>query len=783
MTGWPWPLDGVQYWFESLWNAITRVAYDAAIYVWNLMPSWIRSAFSFMTNLASWLWNNMINTLNTLYSWVSQLVSWTYNAISSITNGIIGALQGTFNWVVSTLTNVINGVIYTVSNIVNGIVASVNNIAAGLYNAVATGINSLSTWLSQAIAGVAESMELVLHGAISGVAGAIGDGLKVLFEWVVASVGWVAEQIIGFLSWAADALSAPVISFIQTLTNRISGAMSPASPPEEIVQSVTDMVKMYQEQVVDQIEKISKSPLDINDIIGIATGITTTVIGAASVAMALGMAADAPHPQKELGARDTAKLILSYIGADRLAAPLIVVPHQEGVVTGLKQYFKRIYRLGLPGPESLARFLHREAIPNDTYMDYMARQGYPDEFSDAYKLASYTMPGVKELYEMNWRGLITDEELRKWIGYAGMYPDLVEPTMTLKELIPPAVDLVTMVVREAFIPEFVTPAPDVFAENMVKKGFSRVWADRYWTMHWVPMPITQAMDALHRDFITMDQFKTLLKIQDFHPMWHEPMAKVAYRTWRIRDMRIGWELGVLDDAALERRLLDYGYAPDDVDDIADVMKAYALAAEKGEVRREILADYVDGFSDEATLRSDLSEIGVPESVAEYYVKKAIRREERDRKKEQLKNIRRAFRKNLFTKEEAITELTDLGLDADRITSMVNYEETFKTIAVDEMKTLTVSQALSAFKKLCIDEPAVRVRLGEMNYKDTDIDVLICSNKPETELEEAKAVTASQALRAYQAEIITLDVVTKKLEAMGYAEADIEILLGLYPLKT
>ena len=641
---------------------------------------------------------------------VNNVGTWLWDKINYGLSVVSSAIDGTVRWVWTNTRNAINGVLNALSGI-------------GQF---------VSDSLKPAIEGLKGYMETVLHGALSGVAGALGDGLKVVYQYIIGGLQWAATQIAGFVSWAIDSLKTYFEPVVVDLTNRMTMGLKGGSPPIEIEESMKELVNTYYNEVTTQIEKTTESPLNLDEVVGIGTAIATTTMGVTALVMALSLGGDAVHPQKELGIRDLSKTLLSYIGANRLAAPMIVVPHEEGVVTGLKQYFKRIYRLGVPSSRDLVTFLFRGKIDEDRFKDYMARQGYPDFFMDAFKEAGYTIADMKVLFELMWREEITEDEVKSWMAKQGVHPDLILPLVSLSRLIPPAVDLVTMVVREAFIPEFVTPAPAVFAVNMKKKGYSKEWADRYWTMHWVPMPITQAADAVHRGYMTEDEYDTLLKIHDFHPMWRGLLKKVVYRTFRIRDMRIGWELGVLSDDELTKRLMDYGYSKEDVGVVANITKHYALAAEIGDVRREIIADYVEGFITVETLRANLTAIGTAASVMDYYVEKAKMRASRDLDKEKVKLIRAGFKSGVLTEEEAVGQMQELGLRNDTISVYIELDKMKRKVDVELMRSLTTSQMLKAYKEEYITETEVKSKLKERAYSDKDVDLLVIMNKPKLE---------------------------------------------------
>jgi len=537
----------------------------------------------------------------------------------------------------------------------------------------------------------AQQMGETVGGAIDGIVNWIGEQIanafKIVINWFLGVLQTVAQTIWGFVDWAMTSLANLIYPTVRNFIRRLTGALQLGSPQQDIEESMNELTSTYMTRVTGLIEKSLASAYDITRAKGDAEQTAAIVLGLAGTGIALGMAADVIHPLKKFGMLEAATTVFGYMGIRALAAPIVTVPYNEGVRTALTQHYRQAYRLTLPAPAALSKMLHYDLLTQDQFTDYVSRQGYDDVFMDGFKAASYNIPDTRTLFELYWRNIISEADLKTWLKRSGVHPDIIDNQLELTKLIPPAPDLIQMVVREAFkelAPErmrvYWEDAPAIFAENMLKKGFSQDWSNRYWMAHWLPMPLTAAREAVHRGFITMEDYDFLLRIADFHPMWREPLKKIVYRTWRLRDMRIGWELGKLDDEALKRRLLDYGYPPDDVEPIMDVMKSYALQAEISAVRNEMIKDYVDGFIDEATLRSDLTEIGTPDMVADYYVRKAVRMYNRNRSNELIKVYTKALEKDKIPELEFKGKLQEIGISTDRIQNFIDVSTAKKKYA-------------------------------------------------------------------------------------------------------
>ena len=270
-----------------------------------------------------------------------------------------------------------------------------------------------------------------------------------------------------------------------------------------------------------------------------------------------------------------------------------------GFITPLRRHWNRTYRSQIPQAFYMPELVAKGTLTDEQYKSILAENGLADYIGDAWRLAAERYPEFPFLAELKWRGVIDDATFDLALQRSAIPESLRKGMKTLLELIPPSSDLVTMVVREAFDPAWVTPAPSIFATYMAKKGFNKDWSDRYWTMHWIRMPLAQAYDNYYRGYWTAQRLKDELKWADFHPGLHDDIVNVAYQVPSIRELGYGYDVKAYTEDDIIRYRRWGGLSPDDAKKAAGALVDYRLEAEREALRREYMQLYARGkLSDE-----------------------------------------------------------------------------------------------------------------------------------------------------------------------------------------
>lgn len=157
-----------------------------------------------------------------------------------------------------------------------------------------------------------------------------------------------------------------------------------------------------------------------------------------------------------------------------------------------------------------------------------------------------------------------------------------------------------------------------------------------------------------------------LRIADIHPMWREDIYNVAYKPLTRRELRYGWETGVIEPEKMTEAFMAMGLSPDDAAIATEAAIEYALHEERMGVLREWMADYQEGLMTEATLRANMTSIKIIGVRQEYYVNRATIRRERKQARTLLTIYEEAYRDDLLLDEELETRVREILVDEDAI---------------------------------------------------------------------------------------------------------------------
>jgi len=499
---------------------------------------------------------------------------------------------------------------------------------------------------------------------------------------------------------------------------------------------------------------------------------------------------------------------LSYMGApvwsaaNRMANDFRYSAFRYGTDPMLQRYWFKKETPLIPESYRLAIAGARGIITGEEYDNAMAEQGYNKKWADMWKFQSYEWMNFGQIAELYWRDVIDDPHFDMLMNLAGYYPPMISTLKELTKLIPPAQDLVTMVVREAFMPEMVTESPEVFAEYMGKKGFSKEWADRYWTMHWQPIPLRQAYENYWRGNWDKEKLDFALKIADVHPMWREDIINVSFGPPSIRELGYGLDYGRYTREDIIRYRRWGGLSPEDATKAADALIDYRTSAEWEAIRREMLWQFAHEQMAEEDYRAALVATGLQPNVVDLWVDRGLWQQERYKIPDTAIEYRVptssealwAFKNNLKNEVWLRKTLYDLNWNDDRINLAVEralYEKAMKEDIPDIIttKTLTIAQLKSLYDAQLISKDALAKRLQtELHYTPVDATMLASIFTMPTEVVEPepaiRKLTLAQLKQLYEAQIINkAQLIIEMVDSLNYDINDAYAIAELYTPKT
>ena len=670
---WPWPFNGVQDWFEGLLGNIVgslRPIIDAVKDT--LLPV--------LEGVSNAVWNALPEWIRSGLLFLGDLAGQAWTVLWDFVRDPIGSMQAGLDWVVSTVGDTLAGISTAVGALVADVWAALPDWVRGpleflrdlagqawaaLWDFIHDPIGSLQAGFNW----VATTVTSAFDGALSTFGGWITDAMAAvagaLGSALQGLVNWLGTEIPKAISVVAQFAQAyivdPIVGALQWVFNRLG----------DIVHSLISTVEgMFAHH----------SPIKPEDALSI--GIMAAVAAVASGGLATGLLdiLSTRIVATGLDLKGLANYITQMINPGMFMGAVVGVLVGTGIRVPLTQYYNKLFRPRIPAIEEGQRMLWRGKISMDQFRDIVARSGFGAPYEEGY--------------------------------------------MELTKMIPPAPDLIRMVVREAFLPEMVVEAPPVFAEYMEKQGFAREWSDRLWTAHFIPIDLRQAYENLWRGYWTKEEFMFALHIADVHPRWREDIYNVAFRPPGVREMGYGYDTGMysVEDIVKYRRW--GGLAPEDAEKAGRAMVAYRTEAEREGLRREALADYVAGLDTEAELRTKLADIGGRDEIIDLWVARAVYRRTRDLKTDLIKVCVNDFVKGRIDRTTLEQDLIELDVVPETRSVLIREAETrrAKTIREDvaeKKKLIPVARVRKARDLGLIGDAEYIGRLVDHDYTEED----------------------------------------------------------------
>jgi len=622
MSGWPWPLNGVQSWFESFWNWISTAAVNAvsavsgwiwsAIYwvrdrisesvtwVYNQLSSSISWIVSRLSDFGSFVANAVVSGINVVSSWIWSAVSWLRNQVSSIVSSVSGWISAAQQWIADNIwskvlwlkdqiSSSLSWISTTLTNIANDIGSWLNTQLGNVWNQITSAISSGVTWVRDSIVtafdGAVAGIQNLVSGALTGVAAALGEGLKKTMEWLFSGLKWAAETVINFVKGAISFFQDTFVPIITDVVNRVRNALIPASPPEDLNEAFIGLGKEWQDRVLKEIEKHAASPITPQAALSVATGIAGISCGVTGLALSLGAVGSIEIMGTKIEISEIVRVMLGYLGIQHTIAPIVTVPYEVGVLRPLRQWFESVYQTNIPGPGDLVRFAVREA----------------------------------------WR------------------------------------------------PELQLGTPDFFINYMKNLGYSEMWSKYFWAAHWIIPTYEQAREAYWRGILSATEFADLRKYADLAPAYDNVWEGLQYDLPGRIDIRWLNEWGLINREQFIRLLKSTGMNPEWIEKIADAYDRNQLRDELNRIRTNLVTIFKEGLFSEATLREELKKLGFRQDVIDLTVQDAKWDADLAEKRDYIKTYVEAFRKGKINENQLIGYLQELKVEQWKIKVILDYE--------------------------------------------------------------------------------------------------------------
>lgn len=797
MTGWPWPLDGVQDWFEGLWDWISEAAVNAV----SVVSDWIWGAIEWLSDEISDLFTWVGGKIGDLWDDISEALTEGWNAVTMAMGSIAGdvlegvgdALAGVGDIVAGIgegLDTLVSSIGDTVTSGLEGLGDAFSDTAAWIGDTIGTSISNLTVEVTGFVADALKGGMDWVSSAMAGVAGAIGDGLKGLFSWIMASLQDLASGIAGAMVGIRGAVE-PIFSGVAGgIMGALTTAIGPGSPDEEIDEAVKEFTDAYMARMMELATFEEGSVPTMAQLLPRAAGVVATNMGAAVAGQVVGAALDLAHPMKDIGFRMIAMDLVNSVQMPAIIGPLMMGPIWSGVIVPLRYRFNEMNPTAVPGPRELTDMIARGTISEADYRQAQKFHALDDSWASAMMAAAYRTPGFPDLQLMYWRGEIDEAQVSLALARQGILPDLIAPYLEIMERIPGPGDLVRMAVREAFTREELdVEFPGAFAAAMAKQGYAEIWSRYFWRAHWVLVPLGQLYTMFHRGLIGAGELSEQLKYHDYTPEWRDRLIKMSWNLPGRIDARWMFRWGLIGMEELQDLLVAQGLDPAWADRVAQATGRNQWLVEINRLRDNAKRDYVKGYATDDQLRANLEGLGYPPQWIEFHLRDAIEDGERELKDDIVYALGDGYMKDLVS-DDALEASLKAVIVRPRVVQMemerlyIRKYKRPKEPTPEKVRVVPLSTLKRAFRDGIIREPDFRAELEARDYGPEDIDMLVSielatiAEEMKEMPEKVRVATLGTLRAAFREGLISEGELIAELEGRGYGPDDVELIVGV-----
>jgi len=488
------------------------------------------------------------------------------------------------------------------------------------------------------------------------------------------------------------------------------------------------------------------------------------------------------------------EIITAYRRGNLSAAAMQTELARHGFPDGSIQLLLKVTEMWAGATDVVTAYFRGE-LDQSAFESRMRKMGVPD--SDVNILVAnfrrYLDPAT--LLNALFRGERTAGELWKDLRGQGYATEDINTLITVAHPIPGPGDLVRMGVRDAFRPEIVQQwhynedFPPQLAEYMAKHGFDPQWAQYYWYAHWALPSTQQGYEMMHRDIISQEEMRTLLRVSDIPSFWREKLMEMSYKPYTRVDVRRMYGLGVLDESGVKRSYLDLGYSDEKAEAMTQFTILYEapdeddiLAQYKNLTKGMVLQAFKKGMIDQQETVTRLMELGYQQWDVDFIIELAIWEEQikdtpdfrSDYQKDIKSIVEKAYSQRIMSRSDALSMLRAIGCtdaEGDYLLETVDY---YYGLTILNKRIGAIGET---YIKRGINRGEAISQLGRVGItSDTQEQVL--NDWAIDRNTRSRRLTESQYRKAMTEEVISAGEYQENMRGLGYTDYDIWILTAL-----
>ena len=654
------------------------------------------------------------------------------DSISSITDGVKDALDAPLGFIsdtISTLTSLTVGIGRSITDEIGERISSVTDTISSISDSVTGSIATVSLAVDSALDSAADTIISAVSVPVNLAIDAIDDVREYVGERVDAVISTV-DEITSDFGGFVDLAIGGAITRIDGMVTDVIEAISPALLP--IIEWLGDRLEGLAEHLTESVKDIGKAiGSQLTDYYGFSLPDNWGDLKEKLDPVLKMLEEDENLPAEIKQSLEPGFPLVGFLGVSLVGILLgATVGSSLGAVFAgpmekIRQGSLEKTRPSLLMPNEIDELLRRHPDQIAIELEQLTKHGYSDELISARTLLRNTLLGAQDSISLWHRAEIQEDELDRRLGQLGYIDAEIAGIKTLAYPIPPVQDLIRFAVREVFTPEIATEFgifedfPPDFSSEAGKHGLSEFWQLAYWGAHWELPSAQMGFEMLHRGVITTDQMDLLLRAADVMPYWRDKITAIAYSPFTRVDIRRMHKLGVLSDDDVTRAYMDIGYSPEK----AKVLTEFTIR----------LNDPANDIDDEA---------------------KALTRAQ----------VLRFFRDKLFSEDESMALLTDIGYDVPTAQLFITLEVLNEQERMLELRIRTIK---AQYRNGLIDYNDAVVAFDALELPSARRELILAEVEMETE-ENVRLPTRADLDRFYKADLLEDIEYVKGVIDLGYS---------------